>query len=104
MKDKGIAVNSLPPLFLSIVLGIRLSYLPFAIGLFFLFYKKWKNNDYTSKQIVGYSIVAIMFQFIWVAALVFSEGSVKGFVKLSLAFTSGHFNDWGNTAVSSDLS
>ena len=45
-----------------------------------------------------------MCQFIWVASLVFSEGSVKGFVKLSLAFTSGHFNDWGNTAISSDLS
>ncbi|MFE4240872.1 hypothetical protein [Peribacillus butanolivorans] len=104
MKDQGIGVNSLPPLFLSILLGIRLSYLPFAIGLLFLFYKKWKKKYYTNKQIVVYSLLAIMCQFIWVASLVFSEGSVKGFVKLSLAFTSGHFNDWGNTAISSDLS
>ncbi|MGX2959672.1 hypothetical protein JNUCC23_10470 [Peribacillus sp. JNUCC 23] len=104
MNDKGIGVNSLPLLLLSVLLGIRLSYLPFAVGLLFLFYYKWKNKYYTFKQIVCYSILAIMCQFIWLAALVFSEGSVKGFVKLSLAFTSGHFNDWGNTAVSSDLS
>ena len=56
MKDQGIGVNSLPPLFLSILLGIRLSYLPFAIGLLFLFYKKWKKKYYTNKQIVVYTL------------------------------------------------
>ncbi|QED46041.1 hypothetical protein [Cytobacillus dafuensis] len=104
MKGKGVGINILPPLLLSILLGIRLSYLPFAVGLLLLFYKKWKNGDFTFKQIVRYSIFAIMCQLIWVGALVFSEGSVKGFVKLSLAFTSGHFNDWGNSAVASDVS
>ncbi len=104
MKNMGIVINSLPSFFLSILLGIRLSYIPLAIGLLFLFYKKWKNKLITNKQIVGYLIWTVMCQFIWIAALVFSEGSLKGFVKLSLAFTSGHFNDWGNTAVTSDVS
>ena len=104
MKNTGIVINSLPSFFLSILLGIRLSYIPFAVGLLFLFYKKWKYKQTTYKQMVGYFIWTVMCQFIWIAALVFSEGSLKGFVKLSLAFTSGHFNDWGNTAVTSDVS
>ena len=33
MKNTGIVINSLPSFFLSILLGIRLSYIPFAIGL-----------------------------------------------------------------------
>ncbi len=104
MKRTGIVITSLPSLFLSILLGIRLSYMPFTVGLLFLFYKKWKYKQTTYKQIVGFFIWTVMCQSIWIAALVFSEGSLKGFIKLSLAFTSGHFNDWGNTAVTSDVS
>ena len=88
----------------SILLGIRLSYLPFGVGLIYLFWKKWNEKEYTLKQLSIRILFALIFQFIWVGGLVFSEGSIQGFVKLSLAFTSGHFNDWGNTAVSSDQS
>lgn len=88
------------PLFLfSVLLGIRLSYLPFAVGLLYLFYKK----KYSKKQIFFHAIGAMLLQLVWVGALVFSEGSLKGFVKLSLAFTSGHFNSWGNTAADSSV-
>lgn len=90
------------PLFLfSVLLGIRLSYVPFAVGLLYLFYKKWALKTYTMKQIVFHLSAAVLFQFFWVGALIFSEGSLKGFLKLSLAFTSGHFNSWGNTAAAS---
>jgi Dolichyl-phosphate-mannose-protein mannosyltransferase len=99
---KGRLGDWLPLVFFSLLLGIRLSYLPFGVGLIYLFWKKWK--EYTLKQLSIRIVFAMIFQLIWVAGLIFSEGSILGFVKLSLAFTSGHFNDWGNTAVSSEQS
>lgn len=104
LRKKGPVVNWLPLVIFSILLGIRLSYLPFGVALIYLFWKKWREKEFTLKQLCFQLIVALLLQLIWVGGLVFSEGSIKGFVKLSLAFTSGHFNDWGNTAVSSDQS
>ncbi len=103
--DQAFSSNSrikeiLPLFLLSLLLGIRLSYLPFSIGLVYLFYQK----KYGFKKAALHVSVAALFQLIWVGALVISEGSLKGFIKLSLAFTSGHFNSWGNTAVSSSVS
>ncbi|MFJ8247126.1 hypothetical protein [Peribacillus asahii] len=104
IKKNRLLSNILPLFVFSILLGIRLSYLPFAIGLLLLFYIKWRNKQYRLRHIIAYLLIAGAFQFIWVVGLVLSEGSIKGFLKLSLAFTSGHFNSWGNTAVSSDVS
>ncbi|MFJ8256438.1 hypothetical protein ACIQ4Z_04050 [Peribacillus asahii] len=104
IKKNRLLSNILPLFVFSILLGIRLSYLPFAIGLLLLFYIKWRNKQYRLRHIIVYLLIAGAFQFIWVVGLVLSEGSIKGFLKLSLAFTSGHFNSWGNTAVSSDVS
>lgn len=89
--------------FLSLMLGIRLSYLPFAIGIIFLFYWKVKKDGLKMKQIIFYLISGVIFQAIWVIGLVISEGSIIGFIKLSLAFTSGHFNDWGGTVEAADI-
>lgn len=88
---------------LSLMLGIRLSYLPFAIGIIFLFYWKVKNDGLKLKEIIYYLIAGVIFQAIWVMGLVISEGSLIGFIKLSLAFTSGHFNDWGGTVEAADI-
>src|SRR3954470_4947288 len=104
VRKNGRHGDWLPLVLFSILLGIRLSYLPFGIGLIYLFWKKWNEKEYTLKQLSIRILFALIFQLIWVGGLVFSEGSIRGFVKLSLAFTSGHFNDWGNTAVSSDQS
>jgi Dolichyl-phosphate-mannose-protein mannosyltransferase len=94
----------LAPIFLlGILLGIRVSYLPFTIGLLYLFYIKWKRDRLSFKQIFGYLGMIAVTQSIWVASLIVSEGSIKGFIKLSLAFISGHFNDWGNTAIASEM-
>lgn len=103
IKENSRTARMLPLVLFSVLLGIRLSYVPFAVGLFYLFYKKWALKTYTMKQIVFHLGAAMLFQFVWVGALMVSEGSLKGFVKLSLAFTSGHFNSWGNTAVSSSV-
>ncbi|WP_445486777.1 hypothetical protein [Niallia sp. 03133] len=94
----------LPLVLFSLLLGIRLSYIPFGVGLIYLFWKKWNDKTYTLKQLNLRIMIAIVFQLIWISGIVFSEGSIQGFLKLSIAFTSGHFNDWGNTAVSSDQS
>jgi hypothetical protein len=102
VRRKGRLGDWLPLVFFSVLLGIRLSYITFGVGLICLFWKKWK--EYTLKQLSIRIVFALIFQLIWVGGLVFSEGSIQGFVKLSLAFTSGHFNDWGNTAVSTDQS
>ena len=104
VRKNGRLGDWLPLVLFSILLGIRLSYLPFGVGLIYLFWKKWNGKEYTRKQLSIRILFAFMVQLIWVGGLVFSEGSIQGFVKLSLAFTSGHFNDWGNTAVSSDQS
>ncbi|PLR79599.1 hypothetical protein CVD25_20230 [Bacillus canaveralius] len=88
------------PLFLlSIILGIRLSYLPFSIGVIYLFYIKWKTNRLSLKEVFGLSAVAIVFQLVWVIAIIVSEGGMSGFLKLSLGFTSGHFQSWGGAVA-----
>lgn len=105
--DRAVRMNGcrgdwLPLVLFSLLLGIRLSFIPFGVGLIYLFWKK--RAEYKLKQLGIRILFALLFQLVWVCGLVFSEGSVTGFVKLSLTFTSGHFNDWGNTAVSSDQS
>lgn len=104
VRKNGRRIDWLPLIFFSILLGIRLSYLPFGIGLVYLFWRKWSQKIYTLKTLCIQFVWAILFQLVWLGGLVFSEGSITGFVKLSLAFTSGHFNDWGNTAISEDQS
>ncbi|WP_338450837.1 glycosyltransferase family 39 protein [Niallia oryzisoli] len=104
LQKNGLREDLLPLVLFSVLLGIRLSYLPFGVGLIYLFWKKWNQKEYTLRQLSMRIVMAILFQLIWVGGLIFSEGSIQGFVKLALAFTSGHFNDWGNTAVSSNQS
>ncbi|PFP28670.1 hypothetical protein COJ96_13315 [Bacillus sp. AFS073361] len=94
----------IPLAMLSLMLGIRLSYLPFSIGILFLFYLKFKNKTITSVDLIYYCLFGIAFQACWIVALIVSEGSLIGFIKLSLAFTSGHFNDWGGAIETSKIS
>ncbi len=93
------------PLFIfSVLLGIRLSYLPFAIGIVYLFYQKWKTGKALLKQLIIFTVIAVFFQFIWVGAVAISEGGFISFLKLSLGFTFGHFQDWGGAVSSVDPS
>lgn len=92
----------LSSLLFSFLLGIRLSYLPFGIGLLFLLLsrrKQYKMREYLSFLVIQIGI-ALLFQLIWVAGLAVSEGGVAAFVQLALGFSTGHFQDWGGTAVS----
>ncbi|MBV7508135.1 hypothetical protein KW850_23225 [Bacillus sp. sid0103] len=103
LNNKNSRAIIIPLGLLSLMLGIRLSYLPFATGIIYLFFWKVKNDGFKMKEIVYYSVLGGIFQAIWVMGLVISEGSILGFIKLSLAFTSGHFNDWGGTVEAADI-
>jgi hypothetical protein len=91
-------VHLLPLFFLGVLLGIRLSYLPFAVALLFLWYDDWKTYKRISRLVILF-VAALFFQLIWVGAVALTEGSITGFIKLALAFTSGHFQEWGGAVT-----
>jgi hypothetical protein len=91
------------PLFLfSVLLGIRLSYIPMGIGLIYLFYSKWTKQQLNLPGVLKYSVIAAMFQLIWVAGIILTEGSLGNFLELAFGFTGGHFQEWGGTSVSNE--
>lgn len=90
----------LPLFFFGILLGIRLSYLPFAVALFCLWYSDWKQHR-KWRRIVLFALIASALQLVWIVAVASTEGSILSFLKLALSFTNGHFQEWGGT-VSSD--
>ena len=47
VRKNGRLGDWLPLVLFSILLGIRLSYLPFGVGLIYLFWKKWNEKEYT---------------------------------------------------------
>ncbi|MBB5324624.1 hypothetical protein HNQ34_001721 [Anoxybacillus tepidamans] len=83
-----------------LLLGIRLSYVPFAIALAFLWYEDWKQHR-SIRRLFGLVAAALAFQLIWVMGIAQTEGSLYGFLKLAFSFTNGHFQEWGGT-VSND--
>lgn len=103
-KKQSFWSQVIPLFLLSILLGIRLSYLPFSIGVLFLLYKLWKEKQLLLKDMVPLVLLAVLFQLLWVSGVALTEGGFVGFMKLALSFTSGHFNDWGGAATSVDRS
>jgi len=93
------------PLFLfSVLLGIRLSYIPLGAGLIYLFYKKWKDHKIGFSGLLKYTLAAGGFQLIWIGGLIITEGGIANFLELAFGFTGGHFQEWGGTTASNDLS
>ncbi|WP_461200159.1 nucleoporin-interacting protein [Anoxybacillus sp. TBDG-1] len=95
LHSDRIDMQLLPLWLFSVMLGIRLSYIPFGIGILYV----WWKRAYRFKKLLLYSFVAIAFQFIWIMAVATTEG--EGFWQLALSFTTGHFTQWGGT-VSTD--
>jgi hypothetical protein len=78
------------------LMGIRLSFLPFGLGLILLFYYHWKiTKIFFIKHVVILIVLTIIFQFLWIGGLILSEGSLVGFIQLASGFVYGHFNEWG---------
>jgi hypothetical protein len=94
----------LPLLLFSLLMGIRLSYIPFGLGIIFLFLSKrglFSSKISYSIYIIRQLILALIFQLIWVFGLVVTEGSIVNFLSLSMQFINGHFSDWGG-AITAD--
>jgi hypothetical protein len=92
-------IQLLPLALFSLLMGIRLSYAPFAVAILFLWYEDWKKHR-SAFRIGCFLTSAAFFQLIWITAVAATEGSFQSFFKLAISFTSGHFEEWGGTAAS----
>ncbi|WP_025949417.1 hypothetical protein [Geobacillus thermocatenulatus] len=88
-----------PAVLFSLLMGIRLSYAPFAAALLILWHEDWKTHRRLGR-VAASLLAAAAFQFVWVAAVAATEGGLWPFFKLGWAFVVGHFSDWGGTATS----
>ncbi len=96
----------MPLLLFSLIMGVRLSYLAFGVGIILLWgydYYRGRLAGHSHKKLIsrlfGWMVCAFVFQLIWLIGLIMSAGHVSGFIQMALAFTGGHFNDWGGTAT-----
>ncbi|WP_167832758.1 glycosyltransferase family 39 protein [Mesobacillus selenatarsenatis] len=94
----------LPLILFSVLLGIRLSYIPMGIGILYLLYEKYAKREIAFGRVIKYVIIAGLFQLIWVGGLVISEGGLTSFLELAFGFTGGHFQEWGGTSATNELS
>ncbi|TFE25014.1 glycosyltransferase family 39 protein [Cohnella luojiensis] len=97
------AWHALTLVFFGLLMGTRLSFFPFGTALLLLWAYKYKSNAGTRGRKVRLLlsvISACLIQLVWVAGLALSEGTLSGFVKLSMAFVKGHFTEWGGGVVS----
>lgn len=105
-NERRIRYRMVPLLLFSVVLGIRLSYLPFGIGLLLLWVNDWRKEESVSVKrinLVSQVVLAILFQLIWIIGLMVTEGSPSAFIQLAIGFVSGHFSDWGGAATAADV-
>ncbi|WP_071460310.1 glycosyltransferase family 39 protein [Bacillus massilinigeriensis] len=93
----------LPAFTLGLLLGIRLSYLPFGIGQAFLILLKWKRKELDMRKSAVIVLATVLFQLLWIFGAAASEGGIKAFLSLAWGFTNGHFQEWGGTAAGDDL-
>ncbi|WP_064092550.1 hypothetical protein [Rossellomorea aquimaris] len=93
------------PLFIfSILLGTRLSFIILGVGILYVMFSKWKKGLLKKMDVALYLYIAVLFQLLWVVAIVISEGGWESFLRLALSFTNGHFQEWGGAFSASDLS
>jgi hypothetical protein len=97
-EDQARGINVLPMFLFSVLMGIRLSYVAFGLGIILLLYSKrtlFPDKKGYLVYIVKHLIIAVLFQFIWIGGLAATEGDIGNFLSLAYQFTFGHFNDWG---------
>jgi hypothetical protein len=82
----------LPILFFSLLMGIRLSYAPFGIGLVWL----WMQDAKQRKNGMLMSIsLFILGQMLWIVPVVKNVGGIYSLLSIGSSFIHGHFNEWG---------
>jgi hypothetical protein len=101
LKTKDAAV--LPILLFAILMGIRLSYIGFGVGIVYYWFVYWKESGNSSekvKAIAFHLILLILSQGVWLSALAANAGSLKTLLQIAFGFTDGHFTEWGGTVES----
>ncbi|AZN38575.1 glycosyltransferase family protein [Paenibacillus albus] len=90
--------------FFSLMMGIRLSFVAFGVGLLWLLalhVLDWRRQGKRAlPRAILFVLLAAGFELLWVAGLALSEGGLRGFLQLALAFTEGHFSEWGGGVTS----
>lgn len=101
LRTKDCAI--LPIILFSLLMGVRLSYIGFGIGLIYFWYIFWREHKQISfklKAISFHLVLIILSQGIWVSALAANTGSLSTLLQIAFGFTGGHFTEWGGTAES----
>lgn len=86
-------------LLFGLLMGTRLSYIPFGIGLFVVWVVVWRDARLTvaakMAKLTGWAAAVAAFQFLWVFAVGAAEGSLAETLRLFMGFGEGHFTEWG---------
>ncbi|QYR22063.1 nucleoporin-interacting protein [Paenibacillus sp. sptzw28] len=89
-----------------LLMGVRLSFAAWGLAIVWLLFVRcaaWRREGKRMlPRIIGFGAAAAAFQLLWLARLALSEGGVIGFAKLAVAFTEGHFSDWGGGVSAAD--
>lgn len=97
----------LPILLFAILMGVRVSFFPFGLLLVGIWVDNWRNSSQpiTAKlrALFGALILTFLTQLTWIYALISSEGSLGGFIKLAKAFIQGHFSEWGGGVIATTM-
>ncbi|NMH69935.1 hypothetical protein HF072_14195 [Bacillus sp. RO3] len=99
LKTKDSAI--LPILLFALLMGIRLSYIGFGVGLLYYWFVFWKESGKRSEKLKAISfhlILLILSQGVWLSALAANAGSLSTLIQIAFGFTGGHFTEWGGTA------
>lgn len=109
VQRSHILLRTLPTLSLfGLLMGIRVSFWPFGLGLLFIGYLQYKHiyhGRFRSflPMLLIQTLIATLFQLIWIGGLAYTEGGLIGFFELGKSFIYGHFQEWGGTAVSTEI-
>ncbi|MCD5323776.1 MULTISPECIES: nucleoporin-interacting protein [Pontibacillus] len=85
----------LPLALFSLLMGVRLSYLPFCVGILLLWYKRLREKGLG--HVLEQAGIAFLFQFLWVYPLILSVGGIDSFQFIATKFVEGHFTGWGGS-------
>lgn len=130
VEKRTMGAMILPLALFGVLMGIRLSFAPFGLGILWLWYVDWRvwqgmrQAEGTVRELEGgqglslpertpklaywprllfYAIWLVLFQCVWVIGLAMSEGGIFGFVKLASAFVAGHFSEWGGGVAATPM-
>jgi hypothetical protein len=101
-RKSAIGYKLLPFLIFGLLMGTRLSFLPFGIGLLMVAFDDWIKNKKILRLLLLF-LVGVGTQLIWIFGLISSEGSINGFIELAKSFILGHFNDWGGAVTAINM-